>query len=42
MVKKMKNKEKFADKIIDLACTGEHIAVNNKGGSCIVYQCGSL
>ena len=33
----MKNKEKFADKIIDLACTGERIAVNNKGEvvSCI-------
>lgn len=33
----MKNKEKFLDKIIDLACTGERIAVNNKGEvvSCI-------
>lgn len=33
----MKNKEKFLDKIIDFACTGERIAVNNKGevGSCI-------
>lgn len=33
----MKNKEKFADKIIDFACTGERIAVNNKGEvvSCI-------
>lgn len=33
----MKNKEKFADKIIDVACIGERIAVNNKGevGSCI-------
>lgn len=37
MVKKMKNKEKFLDKIIDLVCTGERIAVNNKGEvvSCI-------
>ena len=33
----MKNKEKFLDKIIDFVCTGERIAVNNKGEvvSCI-------
>lgn len=27
----MKNKEKFADKIIDFACTRDNIAVNNQG-----------
>ena len=36
---KMKNKEKFADKIIDFACTRDNIAVNIKGE---VVGCSSL
>ena len=35
----MKNKEKFADKIIDFACTRDNIAVNVKGE---VVGCSSL
>lgn len=35
----MKNKEKFADKIIDFACTRDNIAVNIKGE---VVGCSSL
>ena len=35
----MKNKEKFADEIIDFACSDEPIAVDVKGE---IVECGSL
>lgn len=37
---KMKNKEKFAKEIVELACNGEGIAVNKHSG--MVFPCNNI
>lgn len=40
MKMKMKNKEKFAKEIVELACNGEGIAVNKHSG--MVFPCNNI